>query len=862
MSELFIGPFRVVRHLGAGGMGEVVLAEDARLGRLVALKCPSDTWLRSPEARARLQREARAAASLTHPGIAAVYDVLEVDGRPYIVMEYVEGETLSAALARGPFSVERALDVGIRLADVLAAAHAAGIVHRDLKPGNVMLTPDGQVKVLDFGLAKTRDPAADALTTPGQVLGTPGYVAPEQLLGRPADARSDIYGAGAILYELLTARTPVRQRAGEGHGLAALLEPVDDPATVNPDLPRAVCAAVMRALARDPADRFQSAAELGRALRAAAGTVRELPTGATSARPHRRAGAIATVAVVAVLCAGAGVPLVRWWRAAPSSPTSGAAATHARPVVAVLPLENRSDDRSLDYIGAGMADTMSTKLASLPAVSVVSRAEIHDALLKTPELSKVTRALGVSYAVTGSVQEAAGRLQVTINLLSPDGRTIISGDIYEDSVQHLFALQRRIAEDLTRRIVGTISAADHDRLARTPTTSVQAISAYWRGRDLMEQPGPEPIDPSIAAFTESTRDDPGFALGYAGLGSAYWRKYAQTKDPQWAGRAIDAAEHARQLDPDEPEVRIALATVYSGSGRTADAVAELRKALELQPANYDARVKLGDIEAEAGQATEAEADYEAAREIRPEYWWTYRQIGVLQMSTGRFAQAIQSFGKITALQPDSPLGYQLLGTVHGTMFDLDAATRDYEQAMAHGGSFGTYSSLGTVYYLQGRFDAAAKSYREAIALRPKSAKTYWNLGDACRHLRRTKEAAAAYREAVALSEADLRVNPNDGVAAAIRATCLARLGERDKAERASTEAVRLAPQNQDVQYHRAVVLMLAGRPEAAMAALHQAITDGYPVGLLQRDIDLAPLADTTGFSALVAAGDAAPGRKR
>jgi tetratricopeptide (TPR) repeat protein/TolB-like protein/predicted Ser/Thr protein kinase len=859
---LSIGPFRVLRKLGVGGMGEVFLAEDERLGRRVALKCPSEHWLELPDARARLQREARAAAQLNDPRIAAVYDVLEVDDRPYIIMEYVDGEPLSSLVTHGPVPVERAIEIGVQLAEALAVAHASGVIHRDVKPGNVMLTSDGRLKVLDFGLARTNDPSAGALTAPGQVLGTPGYISPEQLLGRPADARSDVFGAGAILYELLTGRPPTADIDPKKRGLSALLEPIPDISLVNPSIPREVCAVVMKALAREPGDRFQSATELAGALSGAATALHERPTRLITSIPrHPWNSRWVRMAAIGFLVAALGVPLVRWWRGSPHSGTP--IVVHGLPVIAVLPLTNLSSDAMLNYIGAGLADTISTKLAGVSAISVVSRAEIRDAMDRTPEVSKVCRSLGVSYAVTGGVQQSGDRLQITINLLSPDGRTIVHGGIYQDSTQNLFELQRRIAEDLTSKIVGTVSATDRAQLARTSTsTSVDAISAYWRGRALMDKAGPDPIDPAIAAFGDCIRYDAGFALGYAGLGGAYWRKYEQTKDPQWAAKAIDAAERGRQIAPEQAEVRIALATVYKGSGRTQDAIAELRKVLDLQPSNYDAHITLGDIQSDGGHLQEAETEYTAAQQIRPDYWWTYRQLGLLQMASRRFDEAIKSFEKITELQPDSPFGYQLLGTVHGTMFDLDAATRDYENAMAHGGSFGTYSSLGTVYYLQGRFADAVQSYRHAIELRPKSGKTYWNLGDAYRHLRRSGDAAEAYRQAVTLLDADLRVNPKNAPARGIRATCLARLGRLDDAVVESEKAVTVAPQNQDVQYHRAVVLMLSGRLDEAVTALRQAVADGYPVELLRRDIDLVPLKQASGFQALLATDNALSRRSR
>ena len=370
-----IGPFRVLDRLGAGGMGEVYLAEDPRLGRRVALKSPSESWLQNAEARSRLLREARAAARLTHPRIAAVHDILEADGRPFIVMEFVEGETLSSNLRRGPLPAERAVALACDLADALAAAHAAGIVHRDLKPGNIILTPDGHLKVLDFGLAKAAPVgAADAEpasmpTSPGQLLGTPGYVAPEQVLGRPADARSDLYSAGAVLYEMLTGHAPFRQADAMGRALASVLEPVPVAHEANPLVPAQLSAIVRRAMARKPEDRYQSAAELRADLESVLRGLEEAPTaplGPLSSRPRARMRWRAAVAACAVALAVAG--LAAWWaRSRPplAAPPAGTA------VVAVLPLENLSGDDALQHLGAGMAETMSTLLASVQGLSLI-----------------------------------------------------------------------------------------------------------------------------------------------------------------------------------------------------------------------------------------------------------------------------------------------------------------------------------------------------------------------------------------------------------------------------------------------------------------------------------------------------------
>ena len=850
-----IGPFRVLRKLGAGGMGEVFLAEDNRLGRLVALKSPSASWLESPDARARLQREARAAARLNDSRIAAVYDVLDVDGRPFIVMEWVEGETLTSALKRGAFSPERALAVGSEIADALIAAHAAGIIHRDLKPANVMLTAGDRAKILDFGVAKMTD-AGDVLTSTGEALGTPGYTAPEQLLGK-ADARSDIYSTGALLYELLTGKPPIHD--GPDRGVAALLEPVTDIRTVTPSVPREVADVVMRALEREPRDRYQSAKELAEAIARARGALSEMPTRAnvTAIGGTPRAARWATVAIVVLLLAAVGVPLARRW----SGPPPKAASTRT-PVVAVLPFSDFSADKKLEYMGDGIADTVGTKLSAIAGLSVISRGEIHDAVKANKTIANVCRALGATYVVTGGIQQNGERIQVTVNLLSPDGSTIRSGLAYEDSVENLFALERQIAESLTEQIAGSVSSADLAQLAEGETKSIPAMAAYWRGRHLLEQPGPDPIDPAIAAFGDAVNADPTFALGWAGLGSAYWRKYVQTKDHEASDQAVKAATRAQHLDPSSTDVQITLATIYKGTGDTAEAIKQLTHALHLHPNNYQALRLMADIDAARGQAQQAIDEYQKAIAIRPDYWETYRSLGALYWHASRYQEAIDAFTRITELQPDSPIGWQTRGTVYATMMKLDEARSDLEKALAHGGSAGTYSVLGTVSYYQGRFADAAHDYEQAIQLRAKNALTHYNLGDAYRQLGRSAEASRAYQDGRDLADADLEVNPKDAEALAIRGTCQARLGHVDSGLADLQHAAEIAPQDQEVQYHRALVLTLAGRTDAAVDAASQAVADGYSTALLRTDDDLKPLRGSAAFQALLEEHGAESGRRK
>jgi serine/threonine-protein kinase len=739
----------------------------------------------------------------------------------------------------------------------LAEAHAHGLVHRDLKPQNIMIAADGRPKLLDFGIAHSTvspDAVSEIAThtatiswSAGAIVGTPAYMSPEQVLCKPVDGRSDLFALGAVLFECLTGHPAFQAGSDVDTWARVVYVTPPAPSSINSQVPVAVDAVLANFLAKDPAGRYATAGASAEALRGllpASGRLRKEPL----ARPRTGLAAAAVLVMAALVAA-----LVFTLRPRLPGEHAPAQANSPLPVLAVLPLSNLSGDPQMEYIGAGMAETMSTKLASLPGLVVVSRSEVHDAVQRVKDEPKLYRALGLTYAVTGAVQAASGRLRITINLVGPDGRTVVAqgGRIYEDSEDRLFELQQHIAEDLTTEIVGQISAADRAQLARRPTGSVAAMSAYWRGRALMERPGPDPIAPAIDAFNEAIALDGNFTLAYAALGAAYWRKYANTREPSLASKAVDATERARKLDPDQAEVRLALATVYNGLGRTGDAVAEAQRALQLQPSSYEAHRLLGEIRAKRGEFDLAIGECLAAVRIRADYPSGYRSLGLMQMLAGRYADAAVSFERMATLDPDSPYAYQLLGNAHLSSGQFEAAERDFAQALAHGGSFATHTSLGFVYYIRGRFDDASKEFLAAIALRPNNATTYWSLGDTYRQLGRTAEARAAYARAVQRFDADLRVDADDAGTIATRATCLARLGQSEQASREIERAVKLQPGNQDVQYQRALVALILRRPAQAVAALEEAVAAGYSVPLLRVDRDLAALAADPRFQTLV-----------
>ena len=488
-----LGHYRIVRLLERGGMGEVFVAEDLRLGRQVALKLLSAEHDVSPEGRKRFEREARAVAALSHSNIVAIHDFGEDDGRPFAVTELLEGETLRSALRWGPVPLTTALAWGAEIAEGLAAAHERGIVHRDLKPENVFVTTGGHLKILDFGLARLDPPnglsptatsTATALTEPLAVLGTVGYMSPEQVRGESADARSDLFALGAVLYEMVTGN-----RAFHGTTTVETMNNI-----LNADLrslpshsavPPALWRVIVRCLDKRPDRRFKSARDVAFALEA---------VGATAPRAGWRWMTAATVAGASIAIVG-GVLLMR------PQPEPGAAATpKTTPRIVVLPFENLGppDD---EYFTVGLSDEITTQLAGMTGVAVISRSSARQYAATRKTVREIAEELQVDYIVDGTVRwdrEAAtgGRVHVSPQLIRASDDTQLWGDRYDRSSSELFDVQSEIAEKVADALNLTVAEPAREGLRAPPTRNPEAYQAYLRGLYLDGAPSRAPTKDS------------------------------------------------------------------------------------------------------------------------------------------------------------------------------------------------------------------------------------------------------------------------------------------------------------------------------------------------------------------------------
>jgi serine/threonine protein kinase/tetratricopeptide (TPR) repeat protein len=845
-----VGPYRIVERLGAGGMGEVFLAEDTRLGRRVALKTVAASGAAPADGRRHLLREARAAARLNHPNIAAIYDVIDSGEDAHIVMEYVAGETLASRVARGPLGLATVVEMGRQLADALAEAHAAGIVHRDLKPANIALTQSGNIKVLDFGLAQsqlfdltlaTGPLSLEDVAKPRAIMGTPQYISPEHLMGRPVDERSDIYSLGVTLYELLTGARPFGGADLVSLASAVLHAPTPSARTLRPDVPPRLDAAITRAMARDPAARWASALELRDELQRVASELTSEATRELSPARPTRWRLVAAAAIFAAVASGLAFRAGSW--RAPGPP---AAIPSTSTVVAVMPFTDGPG--VTEPLGAGVSDLLTATLARVSGLSVVARS----ALRETGAGGTVPAAqrLGANLVVEGRIEASGTRLRLIAQLVEAGSGRVAWAGSWEASREELFEVQRKVASELASALAP--AQPGPPVAAAPPTSNHAAFAAFARGWTLLDRPdvagNPER---AVEAFAAAVSLDPRFARAHAALGEACWRLYETTRHERWSQRARESLTEALRLDPQDAAVRVALGSLYASTGRRAEALEEADRALALQPSSDAAHALRGELLFDAGRAEEGLSELRTAQGLRPGHGGHRLKLGTLLFEAGRYDEALAELRDFTARQPDSAWGFQMLGTVHHFKGDLPAAIDAYRKAIAVGADARAWANLGTAYYELGRLEEAADAYRRAAEGEPTSFIARQNLGDVLRRLGRAGESEAAYEHAVSLASEALAIDPRDARTAALRAGIEAKLGRRALAARHLAEALAMAPPSGEVLHVAAQVHALAGERAEALDAVQRALATGYSVPQLRADEFLAAIHDDPRFVALV-----------
>ncbi|MGH9870427.1 MAG: protein kinase domain-containing protein [Candidatus Polarisedimenticolia bacterium] len=691
--------YRIVGKLGHGGMGVVYRAHDSLLRRQVALKFLPPEMAERPERRARFLREARTAASINHPSICTIHEVGELDqplplppsvdpgsipaGEPYISLEVIEGQSLRDLLEPGrPLPLARTLDLALQTVEGLAEAHRLHIVHRDLKPGNVMVTPEGRVKILDFGLAKVLDDPASPpavsdlatrspdLTREGQVAGTVANMSPEQARGEPVDARSDQFAFGIILYQMATGNRPFHGSTPIDTLSSILKEKQRSPSAVEPSVPPRLEEIVTRCLQKDPAGRYQDTRDLLADLR----LLKEESGGAPRPKPARRgvlawaAAALLAVAVLALYASG-------WIGSGPPPESEGPGTIRS---LAVLPLDDLSQDETQEYFVDGMTEELIARMAQIQSIRVISRTSVMRYKKTSKLLPDIGRELGVDAVLEGSVRRSGGRIRLTAQLIEAATDRHLWAQSYERDLRDVLALQSDLARAVAEEIRIRITPRDEERLSRVRTLDPRAHEAYLKGRHHWNRRTQEAMTKAIEYFGEAVALDPSYAQAHVGLADAWSAQALYTNSREDFERARASARRALELDDSLAEPHASLARVQEVHDRDwAGAEASYRLAIDLNPGYSVAHHWYSLFAMSQSRPEQAIASARRALELDPLSLIINENLGDILYMAGRNTEAIQQLQRTLELDPAFSVAHGTLGRVFEEMGRNDEAVDQY-----------------------------------------------------------------------------------------------------------------------------------------------------------------------------------------
>ena len=855
LSGAVVGRFRIGERLGTGGMGEVYRAEDTKLKRTVALKRLAPALRADSLYRHRFLEEAERASRFSDAHVAAVYDVLEEHGEIFLILEYVEGQNLRQRL-REPLSLDEFFTIAIQCAEALVSAHRQGIVHCDIKPENIMLTSTGQVKILDFGVAKhlPRSDQSSTVDRAGTFAGTPAYMSPEVLLEQAPDGRADVFSLGVVFYEVLTGQHPFM--AGS---FVATTDRIrrETPASIrifNRSVSEDLEALVDKAMAKEAGQRYSSAQELREALHTVRGGL--TATGLSRIVPQRRSTrSKKRIWLWAAAALAAALISVAVYRQAKSGRGLNLAGSATPVELAVLPFTPMGDDPGSKAFGNGLTETLTAKLTQLTGshpLQVVPTSEIRAEGVTSVEQAR--KSFGVGLVLEGSLHGSGNQVRVTYTLVDAKTNRQLDAQTFDADVSDAFAVEDRVVDGTLRMLGLSIQGNDRVVLAAHGTADPSAYDQFLRGRGyLLDYHKHENIDSAISAFNRALSLDPKYAQAYAALGKAYWVGYEEGEGgSDWVEKARAACNQAVVNAPKLTEAYVCLGSVYAGTGEYEKAVTQLQTATTLDPTSDDAFRGLAEAYGKLNKPAEAEATYRKAIALRPQYWAGYSWLGVFYWQQGRYDDAAKAFQEVVSLGPDNYRGYSDLGAMYVLQGRFPDAIAVLEKSVTLRPNAGAYNNLGNAHFSMRKFDEAAHDFEESSKLEKNNWLTWGNLGDAYYWAPgKRSQAGNAYREAIRLADEKLGVDPRDARTWALRATYEAMTDNKPEALASLQKALSLEPARAGVQFRAALVYNHFGDVDRTLQSLQKARASGLSPSLISETPDFDHLHADPRFQAIL-----------
>jgi len=736
-----ISHYRILEKLGEGGMGVVYKAEDTKLRRIVALKFLPPELTRDGAAKERFINEARAASSLDHPNICSIHEIGETqEGQTFIVMAYYEGESLERMIARGPLPLDEALDIAVQTAQGLAKAHGRGIVHRDIKPANILITTDGLVKIVDFGLAKL---AGAKLTRTGATLGTAQYMSPEQARGEQVDARSDIFSLGAVLYEMLTGKHAFPGEY-EQATIYAILNEMPAPVTsLRSGVPMELERIIEKALAKKSSERYQHVDDLIVDLKECTKEAASVGRNDTAvslrgkARPWLRFWIPAAIILAAIALVVLFNPFN--FRIGPRKMVAD------RKSVAVLPFANLSGDKADDYFSDGMTEDIIAQLSNIAELKVVSRTSIMRYKNTNKSLRDIAKELDVAAVLEGSVRRANNQVRIVAQLIDATSDKHIWARTYDKEITQIFAIQSDVAEQIAAALKAKLSSGEKERIQKKPTESLEAYSYYLKGRDYYYHYRKADNEQAIELFKRALEIDPRYALAYAGLGDAYEQRVIRFGFPDawsdssismsgkaialdtnlaegykalglaytgkgWMRRGLEANLRAAELNPNHEQTISNIGWNYFSTGAYDEAYRWQKKALALQPAGALTMCGIGEVYLGLGDDRKAEEWFGKALHIQPDLMEGQLGLAEVYVARGEYERSIEQARKYLSLDPNDISSLGLAGYAELVLGNYALAEDYFGKTIAIDSVYGATGALGYVYWKTGRKDEAQRMF--------------------------------------------------------------------------------------------------------------------------------------------------------